>query len=174
MALHITQNDPVEKILNHIIEEVEKESSPPEFASFFQRVISRLVDTAIILGITYSIQYVAFYFIQKDNIYNADYIEHGLSQAAPALAIMIWVLLYSPIMESTGGTIGKRLMGIKLVDENSLQVPPFRNFIVRTWIYLVFIILAVFPAILSCLAYFVSDKKQTWHDKFGGVICIRK
>ncbi len=174
MVSPTAQNDPVEKFLNHIIEEVEKETNPPVYASFLQRVISRLIDTAIILLITYSIQIVAFYFIKKDEIYNADYIMTGLSQAMPALAIMIWVLLYSPLMEASGGTVGKRIVGIKLVSEHTLGMPPYRNFMIRSWVYLVFIIIAVIPSILSCLAYFVSDKKQTWHDKLSEVVCIKK
>jgi uncharacterized RDD family membrane protein YckC len=170
-----TRNDNVEKLLDRIIAEVDKEEQPVRYATFVQRVIARLIDMAVMLGITLSINFIAIHYIRKSNIYNADYvIDQFMPFAEYGLPIILWALFYSPLLEATGGTIGKRMVGIKLVDEDTGGEAPFRNFFLRSWVYLVFIVLAMIPAVLSCLAYFVSDKKQTWHDKLASVICVRK
>jgi uncharacterized RDD family membrane protein YckC len=103
-----------------------------------------------------------------------DFIVKSVEQAMPAFALMFWVIIYSPLMEATGGTVGKRLMRIQLVDLNSRTTPLFRMCMARSWIYLVLVTIAVIPAILSCLAFFVSDYHQTWHDKLTNMICVKK
>jgi uncharacterized RDD family membrane protein YckC len=75
-------------------------------------------------------------------------------------------------LESTGGTVGKRILGIQLVSEKTYHLPAFRFCFGRTWLYLVFVVLAVIPSILACLAVLISDKKQAWHDKMTGMVCI--
>ncbi len=165
--------DPIDKLLNRIINEAEMEANI-QYASFVQRLTARLIDTAIVLVLSYIIQQLAVAFIKTDNIYNVEFILRSLDQAVPALAIMMWVLVYSPVMESMGGTIGKRIVGIQLLSEKTLQIPAFRFCFGRTWLYLVFIVLAVVPSVICGLAVFFSDKKQAWHDKMTGLICIVK
>jgi uncharacterized RDD family membrane protein YckC len=165
--------DPIDKLLNRIIKEAEMEANF-QYASFVQRLIARLIDTAIVLSLSFIIQQSAVSFIKSDNLYNVEFILRSLDQAVPALAIMIWVLVYSPVMESTGGTLGKRIVGIQLLSEQTLQVPAFRFCFGRTWLYLVFIVLALIPSIVSGLAVLFSDKKQAWHDKMTGMVCVVK
>ena len=166
--------DPVDNLLNRILREANKMEEKVQYANFVERSIARIIDTAIILGIAYGIELLAKSFIINDNPNNVDIVLKGIHQAVPALALMIWVLLYSPIMEATGGSVGKRIMKIELIDEKELETPVFRNCMARTWIYLVFVVLAIAPAILTCLGMFLSDKKQTWHDKITGMVCIKK
>jgi uncharacterized RDD family membrane protein YckC len=165
--------DPIDKLLSRILKEAEFESNI-RYASFGQRLTARLIDTAILLSLAFLIEQMAVLFIKSDNLYNVEFILRSLDQAVPALAIMIWVLVYSPVMESTGGTIGKRIVGIRLLNENNFDIPAFRYCFGRTWLYLVFFVLAVVPSILSGLAVLFSDKKQAWHDKLTGMICVQK
>lgn len=168
-----TQPDPIDKLLKKIMKETEQELQPVKFASFFQRVVARLVDMSLITGITLGIGYLAFSFIRKDTPESAAYIIDGLKQALPAFGIMIWVTLYSPLMESTGGTIGKRLMGIKMVNDNmEYKKPRFLTCAARAWVYLVFIMLLIIPAIASCIFVLFNDKKMTFHDKMFNMVCV--
>lgn len=168
-----TQPDPIDKLLKKIMKETEQELQPVKFASFVQRVVARLVDMSLITGITLGIVYLAFSFIRKDTPESAAYIIDGLKQALPAFGIMIWVTLYSPLMESTGGTIGKRLMGIKMVNDNmEYKNPRFLTCAARAWVYLVFIMLLIIPSIASCIFVLFNDKKMTFHDKMFNMVCV--
>src|SRR5215813_606205 len=97
-----TQPDPIDQLLDKIVREAAAEQR--ELATFFQRAVARLIDTGIVLGLAYAIELVGVYFIRQNKPLNEDYIIKSVQQAMPALALMLWVLLYSPVMESTGGT----------------------------------------------------------------------
>jgi len=165
--------DPIDTLLEKISKEAEQEEKQ-QLATFLQRAIARTVDTAIVFGVAYAAQLLFVRFVKSDNTYNVDFIVKSVEQAMPAFALMLWVIIYSPLMESTGGTVGKRLMRIQLVDLNTRTTPLFRMCMARSWIYLVLVTIAVIPAVLSCLAFFVSDYHQTWHDKLTNMICVKK
>lgn len=142
-------------------------------ATFVQRAIARLVDTAVVFAVAYAARELFIYFIRQGNVVNELYVITSIKQAMPALALILWVIVYSPVMESTGGTLGKRLVGIRLVELKTGRLPAFRVAAARAWIYLIFVVLLFAPAILSCLAFFISDYRQTWHDKLTGLICVK-
>jgi uncharacterized RDD family membrane protein YckC len=167
------QPDPIDQLLEKLSREARLEQDQ-NLATFLQRAAARAIDTAIIAGVAYGAQMLAIYFIRRGEPYNVDFIVKSVQQAIPAFGLMLWVLLYSPVMESTGGTVGKRIMRIKLIDLNTGEVPLFRMCAARSWIYLIFVVLAVIPAIVSCLAFFISDYHQTWHDKLTNMICVKK
>lgn len=168
-----TQPDPLDQLLNRFIKEADMEVRGM-YANFWLRTIARLVDTALMVAVAYSIYYSCVGFILRDNPVNGQLIVDRLEDAVPALALMIWVLMYSPLMEATGGTVGKRLVGIRLVDEKTLKTPDFRYCMARTWVYLVLFVLAVIPSVISCLAVWVTPKRQTWHDKLSGMVVIKR
>jgi uncharacterized RDD family membrane protein YckC len=168
-----TQPDPIDQLLEKISREVKREEEQ-RLATFLQRAVARTIDTAIIIGTAYATQEIMIYYIRENNPFNVDYIVESVEQAMPAFALMIWVLLYSPVMESTGGTVGKRIMRIELLDFDTNKTPMFRMCAARSWIYLIFVVLAGVPAVLSCLAFFISDNHQTWHDKLTNMICVKK
>ncbi len=174
MITPLTQSDSIDKLLTKIMTEVEQELHPIKYASFFQRTIARLVDMSIVTGIAVGASYIAFNFIRQDTPESAVYIIDGLKQALPAFGIMLWVTLYSPIMESTGGTIGKRIIRVKIVnDDAEHKNPRFLTCAARAWVYLVFIMLLVVPAIASCIFVLFNDKKMTFHDKMFNMVCVR-
>jgi len=172
MISQSAQPDPIDSLLEKISREVEIEQQ--HLATFLQRAIARIIDTAIVFGAAYGTQLLFVSYIKGDNTFNVDFLIKSTEQAMPAFALMLWVMVYSPLMESTGGTVGKRLMRIQLIDLGSRKTPPFRMCAARAWIYLIFIILLFAPAVLSCLAFFVSDYHQTWHDKLTNMICVKK
>ncbi|MCY7409287.1 MAG: RDD family protein [Chitinophagales bacterium] len=180
------QPDHIDQLLNKYL--LEAEIQEQQLATFLQRAIARFVDTAIVLAVSYGVQQLFVSFIIKDNSYNIAFLTKSVEQAMPAFALILWALIYSPLLEGYGGTIGKRLMRIQLVDLKTRKIPDFRMCTARSWIYLVFVILSfvpatvkglevlaiIGPAVLSCLAFFVSDYHQTWHDKITGIICVKK
>jgi hypothetical protein len=114
MISHPAQPDPIDKLLEKISKEAEHEEKQ-KLASFFQRAIARTVDTAIVFAIGYGAQLLFVQFVKSDNSFNVDFIVKSVKEAMPAFSLIVWVLVYSPVMESTGGTVGKRLMRIQLV-----------------------------------------------------------
>lgn len=168
-----TSPDPIDQLLSRIYREAVMEVRG-QYANFWLRVIARLIDTAIVLGVAFATYYSFLDFIRADNPHNADYIASRLLDAVPAFALMLWVLLYSPVMESTGGTVGKRIVGIQLVKAKNNQVPEFRYCMARTWIYLVLFVLAIVPSVVACLAVLVTPKRQAWHDRIMDLVVIHR
>ncbi len=172
MISHPAQPDPIDTLLEKISKQAELENQ--HLATFIQRSLARIIDTAIVFAVAYGAQLLFVRFVKSDSPYNVDFIVKSVEQAMPAFALIVWVIIYSPVLESTGGTLGKRLMNIRLIDLNTRKVPQFRMCMARTWVYMIFIVLAGIPAILSCLAFFISDYRQTWHDKVTNMICVKK
>lgn len=170
--MQTTPADPIDKLLERIVKEADEPI--PNYATFLQRVFARLIDTAIVLGISFAVFQSSKNFIKNDTGFESDFVIAQLSNFVYAFALILWSLFYSPLLEATGGTLGKRIMRIKIVDPKNLQTPQFRNCMTRSIIYLVLFALIVVPSILSCLAIFISDEKQTWHDKLGDVICVKR
>ena len=193
-------SDPIDHLLSKISAEAEAEYMP-RYATFLQRVIARIVDTLVVVGAAYGLKQMLMGFIISDNNQNLGYVLDSIDQATPAIALMFYSMLYSPIMESTGGSLGKRIVRIKLVAVGKPYLAPFRNYMARSVIYLLFVVLSApfllrleklnsdpsisnivyaciticfAPGFLSCLAFFISDHKQTWHDKISNVMCVKK
>ena len=167
------QPDPLDQLLSRFIRDADMEVRGM-YANFWLRAAARLIDTVLMVAIAYGI-YVSFIdLILRDNPTNGQLIVDRLKDAVPALALMIWVLVYSPLMEATGGTLGKRIVGIRLVDDKTHETPDFRYCMARTWVYLVLFVLAIVPSIVSCLAVWVTPKRQTWHDKLTGMVVIKR
>ena len=162
--------DPIDQLLEKIVREADK----PEinYATFLQRVFARLIDTIILLSISYACWLACIGYVKNDIGYDSAFVIKSMQWTIPAFALVLWSLFYSPVMEATGGTIRKRIMRIKLVDPATMKTPYFRDCVARSIIYLIFVVLLI-AAVLSCLAIFISDEKQTWHDKLSGLICIK-
>ncbi len=85
------------------------------------------------------------------------------------LSIAFYYWYFCRYQVRTGNTIGKRLFGIQVVDENTGHSITHRQAVIRSFGYLVSVV------ILGCgflMAAFHSRKK-TLHDNFAGTVCIR-
>lgn len=198
--INTTNTDAIDELLNRVAIEAEAEYAP-NYATFFQRAIARTVDTALMFGLAYGFQKLMMGFIISDNNINLGFVIDSVKEATPAFALMIYSMIYSPIMEATGGTVGKRLVRIKLVEAGKPNMAPFRNYMSRSVIYLLFVVLSApflmtletlfkeptlthiltsaiaicfAPSFVSCLAFFISNHHQTWHDKISNVMCVKK
>ena len=141
------------------------------YASFTQRVFARLIDMVFVGAITFGV-----YLLMKNTI-GANNENEALLQNMTYLvetsSVIIFCMIYYPVLEAFGGTIGKRIVGIKPLDEFTLQSPSLANCLGRGIIYMVFLALMVVPSIASCLGILWSPKQQTWHDKIAGVVVVK-
>ncbi|MFJ6695961.1 RDD family protein [Streptomyces sp. NPDC091272] len=95
-----------------------------------------------------------------------------------AMAVLFLItLLYEWLMVSIwGATLGKMVLGVKVVKENTGQAPGLGAGFIRWIIPMVGAFLCYIGAILVYLSPFFdnSGKLQGWHDRAGGTIVIKK
>jgi uncharacterized RDD family membrane protein YckC len=141
-----------------------------EIPEFYRRLLALLIDF-IILFFYYKIAMKIFLWIQENNNVFEDDTWHNLT--AVWLILFLPMLMYHIILEITmnGQSVGKKIMGLKVVNENGGK-PAISQFLIR-WmirdIWFFFLLLiglqsastsngaeGVFMVIIS-LAYFITD-----------------
>lgn len=123
------------------------------YATFWQRFLASFID-----GILLSIASFIFLFIFQDNF------------AYRFIAGLITGWLYAAIMESGQwqATVGKRSLGIKVVDMNGQRVSFGQATGRHFGKYL--------STIILCIGYLMmiwDEKRQTLHDKMAGTLIVR-
>ncbi len=141
---------------------------PPEYkyASFIRRFLAYLIDNTIIAIYTLTIA-------------KAGMLYHGLeiSDLDPdrlgTFLVMIWLLqtitflAYFTTLTATGGTIGKRLAGIRVVALGGAGISYGRSF-VRCLGYYVSSIIVYLGFLLALL----NSRRQALHDKVAGTVVV--
>jgi uncharacterized RDD family membrane protein YckC len=127
---------------------------PHETAGFWIRFAAALVDSLIIA-------------VPLAVVTNG--LDLGL-YADQSLNILIGALYY-PLQEGglTGQTIGKRLCGIRVVDESEGHTVDVSRALVR---YLVSLV-SGFVCLLGYLWMLWDPRRQTWHDKVSRTLVVR-
>ncbi len=90
-------------------------------------------------------------------------------QVAVAVIVLALAVLYRWASDSTGGTLGKRLFGVRLVLDGTDRDAGFGSGMVR-------IAVSIASGLPLGLGYFAAawDRKgQTWHDKAAGTVAVR-
>ncbi|MFJ6719400.1 MULTISPECIES: RDD family protein [unclassified Streptomyces] len=93
------------------------------------------------------------------------------------LIFFIATLLYEWLMIAfVGATVGKLALGVKVVKENTGQVPGIGGGFIRWIIPMVGALLCGIGQILTYLSPFFdnSGKLQGWHDRAAGTIVVKK
>ncbi len=140
------------------------ENQELKFASFGQRLLARLIDV-IIVGLIAGV--LAFILGS-----NAPDPERAIDGLARGLGMLIFCFIYQPILETTGGTWGKKIVGLRTINLNTGKAPTIGNSYGRSALYFLFILLLVIPAFLSGLAVLWTKKKQTWHDSSTNIAVV--
>jgi uncharacterized RDD family membrane protein YckC len=165
-----------------------------KFATFWQRLLARIIDV-IVSSIIFGIFYL---FIQSQiDILN----DYKYQNVESFLGMCFYFLMYYPILESLGGTVGKKIIGIKSVLKSTLQTPTILETYIRslflisplaitfyillrppfegdnvTFNYII-ITLSVFllfvNLFVSPLAMLWSKTSQGWHDKKSDIIVVK-
>jgi len=146
--------------------ELQTLSEEIEYVGFWPRVAASLLDSILIVAITYPLLYMAYgsdYFLGEEfAIYHGN-VDFLLSYVFPAVAaILFW--------RYKSATPGKMAIGAIIVDESTGDAPSTGRLIGRYFGY--------FPAmlILGLGLFWVGwdSKKQGWHDKMAKTIVIKR
>lgn len=132
-----------------------------QFASFGQRLLARFID-GILVAIAST--FLA-YLIGKD--------PGSIDTFARGGGPWLFFWLYQPILEASGGTIGKRLVGIRPINLSTGTTPSLSNCYGRSLFSFLLLILLVLPAFIGCLAVLWNRNKQAWHDSVSNIGVIK-
>lgn len=160
----------------------------PGYASFWRRAAAAVID-GVIVGIPLA---VGTYFLYPDHIFT-------LSQnpEAPPLAYLLFLAVYvlAVIAYMSGlesgprqATVGKQLLGITVTDLEMRRVSFMRAFR-RGWFYwlplalilidsvaqvMVFALISMIVALVSCATAAFSERRQALHDISSGCLMIER
>jgi len=168
------------------------ENHEVKFASFGQRTLARIIDVLII-----GIIAVVLGFMIGPNINVQTIPKQELIKAISQLfGIVLFWFIYQPIFETKGGTIGKKIVGLKTISLKTYKEPNLINSYGRSLIVplimllpiisvfaayflsyeiiIIFSLIALILVTLDHLAPLRSPKKQTWHDKAANIAVIER
>ncbi len=121
-------------------------------SGFWRRFVASLVD-GIILGVAYGILRA----FMSDN-------------AASAVNLLLGIAYYTYLEGSSGQTLGKQALGIRVVDIAGGGPIGFG----RAFIRYIGRIVSALPLLLGYFWMLWDKEKQTWHDKFASSVVVRE
>ncbi len=142
------------------------------FAGFWIRFLARLVDSIIVMVPIFIILGM-FGLMSTPNYYS--------SGPSPASVVGIFIgsllsLIYFIALDATGGTLGKRIFGLRVINLQKENIGVGRA-LVR---HLVFSLIGIIPFIgwlfvfLGYIWVGIDKHKQGWHDKMAGSFVMYK
>ena len=138
----------------------------PEYVGFWSRVGASIIDTIILLMITYPILLAIYgeeYFFGEEVKFIYGLSDFLLSYVFPAIAVIIFWIYKS-------ATPGKMIIRAKIVDAETGNKPSTGQLIGRYFAY--YLSGIVFGLGFLWVAW--DAKKQGWHDKLAGTVVIRE
>lgn len=163
-----------------------------KFANFFQRFAARLIDVIIVSILVWPLSH--FLSDKEPSAYNYE----NYKGMKSVIGILLFYLLYYPILEGSGGTLGKQILSIKSVSADTLKPISFgqsyKRSLLLSWpIFISFIVgffamdsgfypektimflIGVFVlfGIVGPLAVLWSKHKQGWHDVWANTYVVR-
>jgi len=142
------------------------------YAPFSSRVSARVIDMTIVGTLWFG--FTQLLLAELRHLHSSQFLMDNFIMGIEGGVVVVYCLFYMPLFEYFGGTIGKRIIGIHLLDAGSLERPDFMNCFGRGLVYLVFCALLGIPAVLSCLGVLFTPKQQTWHDLISNVVAVKK
>ena len=133
---------------------------PGEPAGFLTRLIAYIIDT-IIVGIIVGI-FTGIGMVIDPN-------QQGAYFVLVAIGAVIAILYYAILWSSSGQTLGKKLVGVKVVTDDGTPPGFFRallRLLIGYWISALIIFLGFLWVIWDA-------NKQGWHDKIFGTYVVR-
>jgi uncharacterized RDD family membrane protein YckC len=139
-----------------------------DLAGISARAISLLIDVAVIFSITALVLLTGIYVATNDLIFDTHYSPNFI--AAIFFLLIIVCSTYFVFLEGYGGkTIGKMVMGIKVIGDDGGSVDIVRAF--TRWAFSFFSASFFFVGFLWAL---FDTKSQTWHDKIAGTLVVKE
>ena len=135
-----------------------------QYAGFWIRVLATLIDTVWLMALTFALGwmiYGAIYF-QSDE-FSQGYADIFISYILPFILTLVFWYYKS-------ATPGKMILGIKIVDADTLAKATTGKLVLRYVGYYV----SLLPLGLGFLWVGWDRRKQGWHDKIGGTLVIKE
>ena len=138
-------------------------TAPQYFASFDQRLLASVIDFFFIFLAYLGVMLICFLFVTEK-------MERVMLFAAFSPSIILLKFLYGSLAEAskTQGTIGKKLLNIKVTDLLGNRISVGRSFL-RNGSK----ILSVIPVFFGYLYSFLNKKQQCWHDIAANTLVIK-
>ena len=135
-----------------------------DYAGFWIRVGASLIDTILIMVLTFPIATA----IYGEAYWDSESLVAGLwdvvlSYILPAIAVIVFWVYKS-------ATPGKMITNLVIVDAETGGKPSTGQFIGRYFAYY----LSAIPLMLGFIWVAFDKRKQGWHDKLAGTVVIRK
>jgi uncharacterized RDD family membrane protein YckC len=132
------------------------------YASFGPRAVGFLLDWAGNLVVALAATLVLYPLLLPD-----DYTQSELDSARLRVTLTVTVLLvlYRWIADSYGGTLGKRIVGIRLIADTTGEVPGLRRGGIR-------LLASVLSGLCLWLGYVMDQNGKTWHDRTAGTSVV--
>ncbi len=136
------------------------------YAGFWIRLLASIIDVLILAAIQFPLLY-AFYGSGYFTDLDADLVRGGadlvISYILPLLfSIVLWVQI--------GGTPGKRLLRLRVVDEKTGKNIPYGQAFIR---YIGYIASSI-PLLFGFIWVAFDKRKKGWHDHIAGTIIIQE
>ena len=138
-------------------------TAPQYFASFDQRLLASVIDFFFIFLAYLGVMLICFLFVTEK-------MERVMLFAAFSPSIILLKYVYGSLAEAskTQGTIGKKLLNIKVTDLNGNRISLGRSFLRNSAK-----VLSVIPVFFGYLYSFLNKKQQCWHDIAANTLVIK-
>ena len=153
------------------------------YAGFVSRLVSFVIDlailTAVLIVLGWSINIILEFFgltpslasFETSNLGVRDYIRNTIGiilvVSVPFLTFCIWVIYYVGSWALMGQTIGKQLLGLKVVSIDGTPVS-IKQGIVRYFGYWI----SAVPLFAGYLWVLLDDERRGWHDRLSHTCVI--
>ncbi|MET3113906.1 putative RDD family membrane protein YckC [Pedobacter sp. CG_S7] len=140
-----------------------QQTAPQYFASFDQRLLATVIDFFFIILGYIGLMLVAFIVVTEKT-------ERITLFVSFSPLVLITKFLYASIAEASikQGTIGKRLLNVKVTDMMGNRISLSHSFLRNTAK-----ILSVIPLFFGYLYSFLNRKQQCWHDIAANTLVIK-
>ncbi len=137
--------------------------SRTRYAGFWVRTWATLIDSILILLITYPILISVYgieYFLSQELVKGP--IDLLTSWVLPAIAVIVFWMYKS-------ATPGKMIFSARIVDAKTGGKPSTTQCVIRYFAYIV----SILPLLLGFIWIAFDKRKQAWHDKLAGTVVVR-
>ncbi|BCJ43226.1 hypothetical protein GCM10010168_00320 [Actinoplanes ianthinogenes] len=165
-------------------------------AGLGQRLAARLIDIAVVLLLNIVINgWFVYQWWQEFRPIYTHYVDQVMAGVEPdvleptgrmqtlqmtviVIATLLWLLYEAPMTSSRGQTLGKMLMGIKVVGVDSTEPIGFRRGFSRwaqlgMWTLFWWCLVGLVIQFLDCLSpTFDPRLRQAWHDKAASTVVV--
>ncbi|HEY8953589.1 MAG TPA: RDD family protein [Candidatus Dormibacteraeota bacterium] len=140
-------------------------ASPGSYGGFWIRVVAYIID-AIILGIIGGILSVPL----GVNYSDVNSLNSAAARTSNGIDLVLSLVYFVGLWTYMGGSIGQRILGMRVVDATSGQPIGLGKAVIR-WLGL---LLSFFVCFIGVIWVAFDARKQGWMDKIAGTVVVRR